>query len=99
MSKKHPYRDENGTFKPVNTWHCVTCNLGPMPFEDMQTHLRDTHKMTEAQKFKKQMLMHADGTDFFIYQWSLKATVDGKEIELVNHTVDERSAESRMYWE
>lgn len=84
-----------------DTWWCETCaDSIQMTRPEMIAHLKEKHGIDPSKiKGRKQMLMHADATDYFDYNWKVTIeTPDQSPLVLTNHTRTERSEESKMYW-
>jgi hypothetical protein len=58
--------------KEYNIYQCLTCEgaESDLDYTGMKQHLMDVHKLdTKNMQGVREMLMHIDGADFYIWKW------------------------------
>lgn len=91
----------NEKVTPHNHWFCLDCKTKEMTFAEVKDHLTSVHKIDlKTTEGTKNLLMHADGTDFYTYHWAVTINdPDSKPVNLENHILQERDEESKKYWQ
>lgn len=77
-----------------NDFFCDSCKSDAMSVDQLKTHLKEKHGITDTNGTRK-MLMHTDGADWFGYQYEW--TIGG--LKFLQSLVQKRDEESRMYWQ